>query len=264
MSNQEPKDEMRKLSRRSLLWAGAALIGSYGGFRFLASRRQIDGLPWPMRRALQVNEDVWSDAFSKTAMAPTFDPSQRTTERANGDEGLPDDFEPADWTLSVENVFGKDKPVEVTLDEIKKMPRQEFTTQLCCIEGWSMIVTWAGVRFSDFAALYLPGFRSDFASSSGPPSLKSPQQVVRYVYMETPDGGYYVGLDMQSMLHPQTLLCYEMNGKPLTLEHGAPLRLVIPVKYGIKNLKRIGLIRYTDEKPADFWAEQGYDWFAGL
>jgi DMSO/TMAO reductase YedYZ molybdopterin-dependent catalytic subunit len=82
--------------------------------------------------------------------------------------------------------------------------------------------------------------------------------------MATPDEGYYVGLDMASALHPQTLLCYEMNGKPLALEHGAPLRLAIPVKYGIKNLKRIGTITYTDQKPADYWAERGYDWYAGL
>lgn len=81
--------------------------------------------------------------------------------------------------------------------------------------------------------------------------------------LETPDGGYYVGLDMESALHPQTLLCYEMNGQPLSLEHGAPLRLVIPVKYGIKNIKRIGTIRYTDTRPADYWAERGYDWYAG-
>ena len=93
---------------------------------------------------------------------------------------------------------------------------------------------------------------------------KKPQDLVRYVAMLTPNEGYYVGLDMASALHPQTLLCYEMNGEPLALEHGAPLRLVIPVKYGIKNLKRIGTITYTDQKPADYWAEQGYDWYAGL
>jgi len=55
-----------------------------------------------------------------------------------------------------------------------------------------------------------------------------------------------------------------MNGAPLTSEHGAPLQLVIPVKYGIKNIKRIGSIRFTAERPTDYWAERGYDWFAGL
>ena len=82
--------------------------------------------------------------------------------------------------------------------------------------------------------------------------------------MATPDGGYYVGLDMESMLHPQTLLCYERNGAPLSQEHGAPLRLVIPVKYGIKNLKRIGKIAFSDARPRDYWAENGYDYDSGF
>ena len=82
--------------------------------------------------------------------------------------------------------------------------------------------------------------------------------------MATPGEDYYVGLDIKSALHPQTLLAYEQNGKPLTAEHGAPLRLVIPVKYGIKSIKKIGLIRYTAKEPGDYWAEEGYDWFAGL
>jgi DMSO/TMAO reductase YedYZ molybdopterin-dependent catalytic subunit len=82
--------------------------------------------------------------------------------------------------------------------------------------------------------------------------------------MMTPDGEFYVGLDMDSLMQPQSLLCYEMNGQPLTPAHGAPLRLVIPVKYGYKNIKRIGTIRFTATRPADYWAEQGYDWYAGM
>ena len=69
---------------------------------------------------------------------------------------------------------------------------------------------------------------------------------------------------MESMLHPQSLLAYEINGAPLSDEHGAPLRLVTPVKYGVKNLKRIGTIRYSRARPADYWAEEGYDWYIGL
>ena len=86
---------------------------------------------------------------------------------------------------------------------------------------------------------------------------------VSYAGAQTPDGKYYVGLDIASALHPQTLLCYEMDGRPLTPGHGAPLRLVIPIKYGIKNLKQIGTIQFTDVRPADYWAERGYDWYAG-
>src|SRR5213079_3390107 len=129
---------------------------------------------------------------------------------------------------------------------------------LKCIEGWSTIVHWAGVSLVDFMRKYPPATRS--GKKFDPARLDDPPE---YVSMETPDGGYYVGLDMASALHPQTLLCYEMNGKPLTPEHGAPLRLAIPVKYGIKSLKRIGAIKYTDQRPPDYWAERGYDWFAG-
>ena len=91
-----------------------------------------------------------------------------------------------------------------------------------------------------------------------------PQMGMNYVGMITPDGTYYVGNDMPSMLQPQTLLCYEMNGKPLPQDQGYPLRLIIPVKYGIKHLKRVGVMYFSNEKPKDYWAEQGYDYFAGL
>lgn len=145
-----------------------------------------------------------------------------------------------------------------TLDDIKRLPRTEMTTELKCVEGWSVVVNWAGVRFSDFLAAFLPE-----TNNGKQPDINQPQNFVQYVSLVTPDGGYYVGMDMPSILHPQTLLAYEMNGAPLTLAHGAPLRLVTPTKYGIKQIKRIGRISFTSERPADFWAEQGYDWYSG-
>jgi len=86
----------------------------------------------------------------------------------------------------------------------------------------------------------------------------------RYVYMETPDGDYYCGYDMAAARHPQSTLVMEMSGQPLRPEHGAPLRLHMPIKYGYKQIKRIGLIAYMDVKPDDFWMKLGYDWYAGL
>jgi len=148
--------------------------------------------------------------------------------------------------------------VMVTMEEIKKLPRTEMVTELKCIEGWSTIVHWAGVRLVDFLTKYPP------ATKSGKPfDPKHLDDLPEYVSMETPDKAYYVALDMASALHPQTILCYEMNGQSLPAEHGAPLRLAIPVKYGIKNIKNIGKIKFTDERPKDYWAEQGYDWYAG-
>jgi DMSO/TMAO reductase YedYZ molybdopterin-dependent catalytic subunit len=147
----------------------------------------------------------------------------------------------------------------LTLAEIKSLPRVEMVTELKCIEGWSQVVHWAGARLADLIAKHPPETRS----GNAPDVQNKPEDLMEYVGITTPDGGYYIGLDMASALHPQTLLCYEMNGEPLTMEHGAPLRLAIPVKYGIKNIKRIGTIRYASQRPADYWAERGYDWYAG-
>lgn len=162
-------------------------------------------------------------------------------------------------TDSADNTAESEADLLLTLAEIKQLPQVEMVTQLKCIEGWSVIVRWAGVRLADLIAKYPP-----LTSSGEPPDLvRRPADLVGYVGLETPDGEYYVGLDMESALHPQTLLCYEMNGQPLSPKHGAPLRLVIPVKYGIKNIKRIGKITYSDKRPADYWAERGYDWYSG-
>ena len=138
----------------------------------------------------------------------------------------------------------------LTMEDILKLPRQELVTQFKCIEGWSQIVHWAGVRMADFIEAY-------------PPALVGGREP-RYVYMETPDGDYYTGYDLNVCRHPQTLLVTEMMGAPLTQYHGAPLRLHMPIKYGYKQIKRIGLISYTNRKPDDYWTKLGYDWYAGL
>jgi hypothetical protein len=138
----------------------------------------------------------------------------------------------------------------LTMDDILKLPRHELVTQFKCIEGWSQIVRWAGVRLGDFLEAY-------------PPALVDGKEP-RYVYMETPNGDYYVGFDMDICRHPQSLLVTEMMGAPLTQYHGAPLRLHMPTKYGYKQIKRIGLISYTNDKPDDYWTKLGYDWYAGL
>ena len=136
------------------------------------------------------------------------------------------------------------------MEDVLKLPRQELVTQFKCIEGWSQIVHWAGIRMADLIEAY-------------PPALIEGREP-KYVYMETPDGDYYNGYDLHVCRHPQTLLVTEMMGTPLTQYHGAPLRLHMPTKYGYKQIKRIGLISYTNAKPDDYWTKLGYDWYAGL
>ena len=233
--------------------AGAAGLG------WLTTRREVDGTPWPFRVAVGVNEQLAHDYFSTRRLSPTFSSKRVSPDRVNGDLGLDDDVDPAKWEFGVQGLASQDDPLSLGLDAIKNLPRVEMTTELKCIEGWSVIVQWAGARFSDFMRAYPPQTISGDAFS-----LKHLEDLPPYVSMETPDGEYYVGLDMESALHPQTLLCYERKGQPLSQEHGAPLRLVIPVKYGVKNIKRIGTIEYSSLRPADYWAERGYDWYIGL
>ena len=75
---------------------------------------------------------------------------------------------------------------------------------------------------------------------------------------------YFVSLDLSTTRHSQTLLATHLNGKPLTVEHGAPLRLVAPVKLGLKNIKAITRITYTGDEPADYWAKRGYSCYDGI
>ncbi|RSK49903.1 molybdopterin-dependent oxidoreductase [Hymenobacter rigui] len=238
--------EARRRSRRSFLVGGTAALAGLLGWRWLSTGSEADGLSGPLRTVLDANARVAGRYFSPTHLAPEFARSRARRPRANGSVGLDEELDPAAWRLRVTPAGGT-IPREFTLAELQALPRVEMTTELKCIEGWSTIVTWAGVRFADFLARY------PLASAAAP-----------FVHLTTPDEAYFVGLDMASALHPQTLLCYEMNGQPLTAEHGAPLRLVTPVKYGIKQIKRLGHIRFPAQRPPDYWAARGYDWYAGL
>jgi DMSO/TMAO reductase YedYZ molybdopterin-dependent catalytic subunit len=259
LTDAEAKARLRALSRRGFTVAALATAGTFLGWRWLLrGARQEDGAAWPLRRALETNEQISSSLFSQRQLAPTFPREAAEEPRPNGRYGLEDeDFVREEWRLNVEGIEAG--TLELELSALRALPRFEMTTEFKCIEGWSTIANWTGVRFADFARAYPPATRS-----GRPFDPARAEDAPPYVAMETPDGEYYVGLDSASALHPQTLLAWELNGAPLTPNHGAPLRLVIPVKYGIKNIKRIGTIAWSTQRPADYWAEQGYDWFAGL
>jgi DMSO/TMAO reductase YedYZ molybdopterin-dependent catalytic subunit len=226
---------------------GGAAAGAAGWFALNRGAQEGD-IPPALRGVLGFNEKVVRGAlFSDRHLVKTYPESAVGKIKVNADIGLDDDIEDADWRLAV-TPFGAASPsAKLTLDEIRALPRHEEIIDFKCVEGWSTVTKFTGARLSDFTAKFAPG--SEKAACVG---------------MKTPDEEYYVGLDMPSALHPQTLLAYEMNGAPLEPGHGAPLRLAIPVKYGIKNIKRIGSIEYTDVRPTDYWAERGYDWYAGL
>lgn len=238
-------DEFRRKSRRSFLTGAAGVVGAGLVWNFVQNQSApVDGIPGVLRDTLEVNEAIWSNLPARSA--PEYDIADASPIQVNGRRGVRDEIDLEGYTVRVEGPDGEllDK---VPIEAIEAMPRRDLVIEHKCIEGWSNITHWNGVPFRDFHQAY--------ADRIGD---------AEYVYLETPDQEYYVGWDLDAILHPQTLLALEEHGEPLDQLHGAPIRLATPNKYGIKCLKRIGLIRYQRERAADFWAERSYDWHAGL
>nr|ACN58823.1 molybdopterin binding oxidoreductase [uncultured bacterium BLR12] len=246
----------QKITRRSFIsFATFAAAGTalYGGWRWLYhSAREVPGITGgakkPLRRALNQTELFFRKIASKDHQVKTYPKYMAARHvRVNSLIGLKDEaFRPDKWMLSI--VMNKGDLLQLSIDEILRLPKTEIIFDFKCVEGWDQIQHWGGVRMIDLVEHYK---LNNLAA-------------MQYMGLATPDNKYYVGLDMDSAMHPQTILAYEMNGKQLTPEHGAPLRLIIPVKYGIKNLKRIGTISFSDTRPPDYWAERGYDYYSGL
>lgn len=232
--------------------------GLSGGFDPASWRLQVTGIHNPQQHAQYTDNIAYMTAIDN--MNAGHDSSERhENPDAPADAKVAPGSMPPPTMDRAAAMQVQEPGLLLTLADIQALPRVEMTTEFKCVEGWSTIVNWTGARLADFIARYQPQTRNN----SQPDARNRPQDLVQYVSMVTPDGGYYVGLDMPSAMHLQTLLAYEMNGLPLNLAHGAPLRLVTPTKYGIKQIKRIGRIAFTDTRPADFWAERGYDWYAG-
>jgi len=148
------------------------------------------------------------------------------------------------WTLTVGGAV--QKAGDYTLAQFQALPKFTQNTRHVCVEGWDVIGKFGGARLSDFLTMI-------GADTSA-----------RFVTVECADD-YYESLDMATALHPQTMLCYEMYGQPLTREHGAPLRLTIPTKIGYKQAKYLTDLKVTNilEK-VGYWEDQGYSEFYGL
>lgn len=125
------------------------------------------------------------------------------------------------WTLTVEGDV--QHPGEYKLEQIQALPKISQNTRHVCVEGWDVVGSFGGARIADFLALV--------GANTG----------ARFLEVECVDD-YYESIDMASVLHPQSLLCYEMYGQPLDRKHGAPLRLQMPTKLGYKQAKYLDTI----------------------
>lgn len=245
---QENLSEKQLLKKSILAFAVFAVLLMLGviSFNWIKKQPAAGGTPKPLRTVLNANEKVFSTLFDTGRLVKEYPVSAAAQKvRVNGDDGLSDNVDEANWRLRVVRVTGD--TLSLTLADIKQLPKRDIVFDFKCIEGWSQVTHWAGVPLKTFIQHY---------------HLEK-EANLKYIGLKTPDQKYYVGIDMPSAMQSQTILCYEMNGKPLPVNQGFPLRLIIPVKYGIKHLKRIGTLFFSNNKPPDFWAERGYDYYAG-
>ena len=193
------------------------------------------------------NDKVQSEVFSGQKLAPTYTDAELTPEsgfRVNGkDTGPPPQIDPKTYRLEVRGLVLH--PGSYSLDQIESLPKQVENVRHVCVEGWSMKAKWGGIRMCDFL------------------DWLGVDKNAKYLMAECADG-YYVPYDMASVRHPQSLLCFEAYNKPLSAEHGAPLRIVMPTKLGYKSAKWVTRLTVLNVKPGGYWEDQGYDWFGGI
>ncbi len=191
------------------------------------------------------NDDVQALLFDPNKLAPTYPESMITRPfpfNAFYDIDDVPEVDAASYRLQVGGL-AHGKRVW-TLDELRALPQESQITRHICIEGWSAIGHWGGVRFSDF-------LRRAGADTSA-----------RYVSLRCADN-YWTSIDMPTALHAQTLLTLTYDNDVLPPKYGFPMKLRMPTKLGYKNPKHIVAIEITNQYPGGYWENQGYNWFGG-
>jgi DMSO/TMAO reductase YedYZ molybdopterin-dependent catalytic subunit len=236
----------------TLLLAGCDRLTNAPSFRrVLAS---AEGLTYRTQRLLQ-GQHALAREFTDSDLSPVF--------RSNGTSFPESDLyvrllqsQFADWRLSVDGLVAS--PLRLSLPMLRAMPARTQITRHDCVEGWSAIGKWTGVPLGSVLrrARVLPQ--------------------ARYVVFHCADSfrsesdTYYESIDMLDAFHPQTILAYELNGKPLPVQNGAPLRLRVERQLGYKHAKYLMGIEVVASLAnirggkGGFWEDQGYEWYAGI
>lgn len=148
------------------------------------------------------------------------------------------------WKLEVTGAVKY--PLSLTLDDLQKFKRTTHRVNHYCVEGWTAVAVWSGVRLSDIASV----------------AKLTPD--ANYVDFQSFDSDYHESWDIESALHKQTLIAYGMDGHLLGPAHGAPARLHSPIKLGYKSTKYLTRIVFMPRKNGGYWTDRGYEWYAGV
>jgi DMSO/TMAO reductase YedYZ molybdopterin-dependent catalytic subunit len=148
------------------------------------------------------------------------------------------------WALEVSGLVAK--PVRLSLEDLQRLPRVSNRVNHYCVEGWTAVETWTGVPFTALA------------------SLVQPSPDAQYVDFQSFDDDYHESWDLESAMHPQSVVAYGLDGKMLEPAHGAPARFYSPVKLGYKNTKYLTKIVFMPKANGGYWSDQGYEWYAGV
>jgi DMSO/TMAO reductase YedYZ molybdopterin-dependent catalytic subunit len=239
MKSRTDEKTFRRINRRELLKLTPVI--ALGAFAIPALQKPL------LKAGLGFSDWASGRLFRSGHLAQTFTDSELTPFNKFPINGYDVDDPEVDfdkWNLTVTGAVSK--PADYTLAQIQALPKFTQNTRHVCVEGWDVVGKFGGVRLSDFLAMI------------------GADTTARFVYVECADD-YYESLDMATAMHPQTLLCYEMYGQPLTRAHGAPLRLTIPTKIGYKQAKYLTDLKVTNVlERAGYWEDQGYSEFYGL
>ncbi len=253
------------LSRRALLGGGAA----FGGL-LLSGCDRLSGSPTFMdllSKAEPLSMASQRLLLSGGQLAREFKPSDLSPVfRANGSTEVSDPaylemvgtgF--AEYRLKVDGLVAR--PLSLSLDDLKRAPQRTQITRHDCVEGWSAIGQWTGTPLA--GVLKAAGLHPN----------------ARYVVFHCaddlegtgkPEDLYYESVDLVDAFHPQTILAHTMNGRPLAVEHGAPVRMRIERQLGYKHAKFVMRIEVVDrldrigKGKGGFWPDRGYEWYAGI
>jgi DMSO/TMAO reductase YedYZ molybdopterin-dependent catalytic subunit len=257
---------LRHWTRRDVLLFGAGAIAALAGAGSLLPQATLERLgvihennAWPkkewfLNRALRIDDDVAEALYSENRLVPTYTKSQITALKNNYNGATPDPSYIPEWQLEL---AGLASGLRVSLNIRNLLTRfqmREQITRLVCVEGWSAVAWWSGLRFDDLLNAYPPTSQAKWVRVESSVNLDP---------SGNPDP-YFASLDLPTARHPQTLLATHFNGQPLTADHGAPLRLLVPVKLGLKNVKAITKLSFVADEPGDYWAERGYSRYDGI